>query len=192
MSKRKFANNGEPISEIDQLALDIASNINSLCEIARSANGYGQLEQLRSGKRTSSRAISDVRKEDAAAIRHYLLARRLRERQLPPKLFSDPAWDILLDLHAAFIEKKSVSISSACIASGVPDTTALRWLSDLEKHKLVKRHNDTTDGRRKVVKITLRARKAVNLWLDYMWPLQIQGQTSESISIFSGWEREKK
>src|SRR3546814_1843272 len=42
---------------------------------------------------------------------------------------SDPAWDMLLDLYlAAERNTRPVSISSLCIASAVPATTALRWI----------------------------------------------------------------
>ena len=42
-------------------------------------------------------------------------------------LFADPAWDIMLDLFAARIEGKDITVSSAGIAACVPPTTALRW-----------------------------------------------------------------
>jgi hypothetical protein len=65
--------------------------------------------------------------ELAALARRYLRHRRERERLLPD-LFADPAWDILLDLFAASIERRPVSVSSACVAAAVPPTTALRWI----------------------------------------------------------------
>lgn len=43
-------------------------------------------------------------------------------------LFRDPAWDMLLDLTLAHTECRRVSVTSLCIASGVPPTTALRWI----------------------------------------------------------------
>jgi len=36
---------------------------------------------------------------------------------------ADPAWDMLLDLTAARAESRAVSVSSLCIAAGVPTTT---------------------------------------------------------------------
>ncbi|MEZ5655102.1 MAG: hypothetical protein R3E04_04340 [Sphingobium sp.] len=41
-------------------------------------------------------------------------------------IFGEAAWDMLLDLFVSRSENKRVSVSSLCIASGVPATTALR------------------------------------------------------------------
>ena len=83
---------------------------------------------------------------DVVRVRRYLQMRRLRAELLPDCLFAEPAWDMLLDLYIAGLECRNISISSACIASAVPQTTALRWIRHLEVHGLVERHQDRTDG----------------------------------------------
>jgi hypothetical protein len=100
------------------------------------------------------------------AVRIYLRCRRLRERLLPREIFGEPAWDILLDLYAARLEGKAVSVSSACIASAVPTTTALRWLSKLAECGLVERSLDASDARRAHVHITEDGLEAVTRWVD--------------------------
>ncbi|MDE2442650.1 MAG: MarR family transcriptional regulator, partial [Betaproteobacteria bacterium] len=45
----------------------------------------------------------------------WLKARRLREEMFGSELFSDPAWDILLDLYTAEARGESVQISSLAI-----------------------------------------------------------------------------
>lgn len=85
---------------------------------------------------------------------------------LAPGLFADPAWDMLLDLFAAHVEGARISVSSACLASGVPSSTALRWIGEMEKHGFVRRHPDATDGRRTFVDITAQAADAVERWLN--------------------------
>jgi DNA-binding MarR family transcriptional regulator len=100
------------------------------------------------------------------AVRIYLRCRRLRERLLPREIFGEPAWDILLDLYAAHLEGKAVSISSACIASAVPTTTALRWLSKLVECGLIERSLDASDARRAHVRITEDGLQAVTRWVD--------------------------
>lgn len=69
-------------------------------------------------------------------------------------LFRDPAWDILLDLYIAAHQGVEVSVTSACVAAAVPETTALRWLKVLEKADLVTRERDKRDHRRVMVRIT--------------------------------------
>jgi hypothetical protein len=83
-------------------------------------------------------------------------SQRIREDMLGKDHFADPAWDMLLDLYIAQYEKRTVSISSACIASHVPSTTALRWITALEGDGWLVRADDPKDGRR--VYLTLPAR----------------------------------
>lgn len=73
--------------------------------------------------------------------------RRERDRILGSALFGEPAWDILLELFAARSEGRRLTAMSACMASGVPSTTALRWLTKLEEADLVQRSQDERDGR---------------------------------------------
>ena len=84
----------------------------------------------------------------AAKVRELIKLRRLRDQHFPPDLFADPAWDILLDLYAANLEGKSVSVSSLCIAAAVPPTTALRWITTMTEHGALVRKQDPQDARR--------------------------------------------
>lgn len=72
-------------------------------------------------------------------------------------LFGEPSWDILLDLYIAALSDKRVSVTSACIASGVPTTTGLRWINILERKGLVERHEDSVDGRRTFLRLTAKS-----------------------------------
>jgi hypothetical protein len=85
---------------------------------------------------------------DPRLVRRIIRQRHLRARFFDPALFADPAWDILLDLTAARAEHKRVSVTSLCIASGVPPTTALRWIGQLTAAGLLERIDDETDRRR--------------------------------------------
>ncbi|WP_188770321.1 MarR family transcriptional regulator [Novosphingobium endophyticum] len=76
-------------------------------------------------------------------------------------LFGEPAWDILLDLFIAAKERRRVSVTSACIGSAVPSTTALRWITILEKHGLLVREADPGDARRVYVKLSARGYAAM-------------------------------
>lgn len=85
---------------------------------------------------------------DPRLVRRIIRQRQLRARFFPNELFADPAWDMLLDLTAATAEHRRISVSSLCLASGVPPTTALRWISQLEEAGLVERQEDSSDRRR--------------------------------------------
>ncbi len=81
-------------------------------------------------------------------------------------LFGEPAWDIMLDLLRSEKSGLKISVTSACLASAVPPTTALRWLKILEDKGLIYRENDEIDGRRAFVRLSA---KAMNLFHQYYY-----------------------
>lgn len=85
---------------------------------------------------------------NAQVVREMIRLRRMRDRFFDSALFADPAWDILLDLLAAQLEGKKVSVSSLCIAASVPPTTALRWIGAMTESGLLTRTHDPVDARR--------------------------------------------
>ena len=94
-------------------------------------------------------------------VRQMIAQRRARARFFDGDLFADPAWDMLLDLTAARAEHARVSVTSLCIASGVPPTTALRWIGQMEKAGLFERVEDDTDRRRAFIQLSDRAADAM-------------------------------
>lgn len=94
-------------------------------------------------------------------VRRIIRQRQLRARFFDGDLFADPAWDILLDLTAARAEHARVSVTSLCIASGVPPTTALRWISQMVETGLLERIEDEVDRRRAFIALTDKAADAM-------------------------------
>jgi len=137
-----------------------------LATLARVACTVAERLTLLASQPASSPASGGSPTNNAARVRQYLRARRLRERLLPAVLFADPAWDMLLDLYASEFERQRVSISNACIAAAVPATTALRWLARLEELALIERQDDPHDSRRCFVRLTTNARECIEQWLS--------------------------
>ncbi|HEY0147376.1 MAG TPA: MarR family winged helix-turn-helix transcriptional regulator [Allosphingosinicella sp.] len=100
-----------------------------------------------------------------AAAQALLGARRHRGEMLGAQLFADPAWDMLLALFVAAEQGESFSVSRLCAAAAVPQTTALRWLEQLEQNKLVIRAADATDARRTLISIAPDAREKMRILL---------------------------
>ena len=98
---------------------------------------------------------------DPRLLRRILRQRQLREEFFDKDLFGDPAWDMLLDLAAARAEHVRVSITSLCIASGVPPTTALRWIGQMTEMGLLEREDDECDRRRAFVRLSDKAANAI-------------------------------
>ncbi len=91
----------------------------------------------------------------ATSIREIIKLRRMRDNHFKPELFADPAWDILLDLLAARLEGKTVSVSSLCIAAAVPPTTALRWVTGMTESGMLVRRHDPNDARRVFIELSI-------------------------------------
>jgi DNA-binding MarR family transcriptional regulator len=98
---------------------------------------------------------------DARLVRRIIRQRQQRARFFDAGLFADPAWDMLLDLTAARGEGARVSVTSLCIASGVPCTTALRWIGQMTESGLLRRIEDKSDRRRAFIDLTDKAADAV-------------------------------
>ena len=98
---------------------------------------------------------------DPRLVRKIIRQRQLRARFFEGDLFADPAWDMLLDLTAAQAEHARVSVTSLCIASGVPPTTALRWIAQMSELGLLCRAEDETDRRRAFITLSEQATHAM-------------------------------
>jgi DNA-binding MarR family transcriptional regulator/CheY-like chemotaxis protein len=113
----------------------------------------------------SARGEGKGKSMDAGAVRAIIRARRLRDQFFGSDLFADPAWDILLDLYAARLEKQRVAVSSLCIAAAVPATTALRWIKTLTDMGLLVRAADPQDGRRVYIELAPQAAEGLQAYL---------------------------
>ena len=105
------------------------------------------------------------REEMLLQIRAIVRMREKRSEFLDRQLFSDPTWDILLDLTAAKLEGKPVPVSSACAATNVPHSTALRYVRSLVDAGLVRRWKDTEDRRRDMLELEDQAMTAMTRYI---------------------------
>lgn len=120
--------------------------------------GGGLADGLVLAKRRPGRS----RLPDPGLVRKIIRQRQQRARYFEPGLFADPAWDMLLDLTASRAEARRISVSSLCIASGVPPTTALRWIGQMVEAGLFMRVCDDSDRRRAFIELTDKAVEAMS------------------------------
>lgn len=99
-------------------------------------------------------------KTDLSFVKELQKQRVRRKEIIASPLFSDPAWDILLDLMAANLANQAVSVSSACAAAQVPFSTGLRYVNRLVAEQLAIRISDPNDRRRDLLELTPQG-----LWL---------------------------
>jgi DNA-binding response OmpR family regulator len=86
--------------------------------------------------------------------RRYRLA---RERVMGSTFCDEPGWNMLMELMHARLSGQQVPVSALCAASGVPQTSALRRLSQLMSDGYVVKERDPNDARRIWVALTERA-----------------------------------
>lgn len=135
-------------------------------EVAQVARDLAQL--ARPEIVTSLSATPNHLAIDPREIRAVIRSRRLREQVFGQDLFADPAWDMLLDLFAAGLEGKQVSVSSLCVAAATPPTTALRWIAVLQNAGLVERDSDPYDKRRAFIRLSAKAADAMRAYYSAM------------------------
>ncbi|MGC5796153.1 winged helix DNA-binding protein [Sphingomonas sp. NFX23] len=119
-------------------------------------------------------APADLTPSQTDVLVRLIEARRERNRRFSKrsKVFSDPAWDILIDLLDGRLRDVPISIKSACIASGVPYTTALRYIGLLEDMDMILRVPDRKDGRRVYVELTPGGWREVQQYVVWLEELQ--------------------
>lgn len=135
---------------------------------------FAQLEEVRAEfERVLDTAGTEVISTDSLAprtacdkVRKIIRLRARRQRIFGSAIFGEPAWDMLLDLYLATLQRRAESVTSLGLASGVPATTALRWINLLEEDGWIVRMPDPHDGRRVLVSLSSKARSAMELFVN--------------------------
>jgi len=130
---------GSPATETERIILEIESRLHRLIENSRRECGPpGQSTVL-------------------AAAAEACAARRKLYALFGRRLFSDPSWDILLELFVSTLEGRKVTVSTACMAACAPTTTALRHIAYLVQEGLVIRRPHPCDARSTYLELTSEA-----------------------------------
>ena len=138
---------------LQRLADEVGRIARTLATMSASAQlPNGALADMRHQFFAETESLIDM--PTAHDVRAMIRLRRLRDRFFDSSLFADPAWDMLLDLMAARLERVQVAVSSLCIAAHVPPTTALRWIKLMTDNGLFERVADPGDGRRIFIRLS--------------------------------------
>lgn len=93
--------------------------------------------------------------------------RRARRDFLPEELFHEPAWDMLLALYIAHVDRRTLNVKTLVACADAPVTTSQRWIDHLAKLGLVDRVIDPVDRRRVEVSLSDTGTQAIGLYLDH-------------------------
>ena len=115
----------------------------------------------RAGLSAAAERASIARLDDWSVALAAYRARRERAHFFPETLFGEPAWDMLLELFVAAGDRKQIATTSLCLGSGVPATTAQRYIDMLVARGMAERCVDPEDRRRTLIGITQAGRDAM-------------------------------
>jgi DNA-binding MarR family transcriptional regulator len=140
------------------------SDLDTALEAEIVAQGLIRLAERLRNSTTQASAFAELAVNTGAGSRkreaYFALATRIYEMRRqrtefwPAELFGEPAWDIMLDLYIRECEGREVNVTSVCIASSVPQSTALRWVSLLESNGLIERRGAPHDFRVQYLRLT--------------------------------------
>jgi len=92
--------------------------------------------------------------------------RRSRHQYFNPAMFGEPAWDILLSLYLADSAGERPTTVKLAALIDTPLSSVIRWLSYLEKERLIERIAHPTDRRIAFLKLTPKAIQALEAFLS--------------------------
>lgn len=126
--------------------------------------------------------LSRLENESAAAnatlsrsqfLQELLRARRRRAELFGSQILGEPAWEILLELYAAELGRQRLLVSKVGQASGISQSTALRWMNRLEAEGWIGREPDPHRGRRIFAVLTPQASAAMHAYVNDLLSRQL-------------------
>ena len=81
----------------------------------------------------------------AETVTAAIQARRQRSQFLPPYLFGEPAWDMLLELFHAELTNRGITAAGLCDSVAVPVAVGERWIDALVQEGLVVRRSTSLE-----------------------------------------------
>lgn len=79
------------------------------------------------------------KKRRERAVKFIIKSRTNRKNFFPPRLFSDPAWDMLLRLYAGAVDRQTLPLTVLAEAAEIGLPAAARWVEVLEAEDLIAR-----------------------------------------------------
>jgi DNA-binding MarR family transcriptional regulator len=102
----------------------------------------------------------------ASAAAEIYGMRRARDQLMPPGLVGEPAWDMLLALYSE--QPGCLSLTCLCHGSGVPSSSAHRWVRALEHEGFIERTSPPHGGSAPLLSLTKMGREIVERSLKAM------------------------
>lgn len=122
-------------------------------------------ESGRGSKRPEERESIDVEAMSLLVLNNLRKLRRVRYEHLPAGLAVEASWEILLDLYVSELRNEFTSLTAVAGSAGIPLTSALRRIHELENNGMISVAPDQKDRRRAEVHLTIRGREGVQSFI---------------------------
>lgn len=96
-------------------------------------------------------------------VERVMEARRLRACLFEPGLFSDPAWDILLNLYSSELRHQDLTVDELAAAIGLSRAATTRWFDVLAGQGFIRLLSASEDHRRQV-ELTAKGVSGMRRW----------------------------
>ena len=158
-------------TKIDTILDEIDALRRTIRCIAPLAGAEGPGARLRSDQAQTDGKQQRAPLPEPRLVRQVMRLRHARFAHFDSDLFADPVWDMLLELTVAHAEHRRVTVKVLCIASGVPHTTALRWIHHMSDKGLISRTEDQADKRRVFIQLSDKGMRAMADYFAQIVPL---------------------
>lgn len=138
----------------------MASDRNALdqyaCQLIEIAT---RIQDMAVAHESRSLCVSQGEEQPLARVAKELLQQRQTRKQfMPPSLFHEPAWEILLSLFIAQEEHRTLNVKDLVQLIDAPATTSQRWIDQLAHMRLIDRSSDPNDRRRMELTLSQQGR----------------------------------
>jgi len=119
--------------------------------------------------------------ESERLLAHILEARRLRTTVFAPGLFSDPAWDILLNLYLGELRHTETALDELAGAIGLSPAATDRWLDALAAKGLTRKKAKLI-GDGPLIELSATGASAMRRWLGLWLSGQCVGDAESRVT----------
>jgi DNA-binding MarR family transcriptional regulator len=110
-------------------------------------------------------SINEEPTDHRHVVEALLRLRDSRRDYFPPSMFGEPAWDLLLAVHASADGPRCSTVASLAQQLRVPVSSTARWAGYLETHGLVERRSNPKDRRSSLLELTEAGRASLELYI---------------------------
>lgn len=132
-------------------------------DAAQLKNLIGELERTQTAPVPSEHLSAEVL---ADKVDEIIRRRAMRREVFGDAIAQNPPWEILLALYSSHLRQRWETAGSVTIASGLPATTALRWLTKLHSEGLLILKQDRLDQRRRFIELSKTASQSLRQYFD--------------------------